>query len=57
MSLFPYQYFNPSDALIGAVVSTLAGGCFIGAASAAWLADHIGRKRTLQVGSLIAVVG
>ncbi|KAF8607787.1 general substrate transporter [Ceratobasidium sp. AG-I] len=51
------EYFNPSDALVGAVVSTLAGGCFVGAASAAWLADHIGRKRTLQVGSLIAIVG
>ncbi|EUC62350.1 MFS sugar transporter, partial [Rhizoctonia solani AG-3 Rhs1AP] len=56
------QYFlsyfnNPSEDLIGAVVSTLAGGCFVGAASAAWFADHIGRKRTLQLGSLIAVVG
>ncbi|KAH7343603.1 general substrate transporter [Rhizoctonia solani] len=56
------QYFltyfdNPSEDLIGAVVSTLAGGCFIGAASAAWFADHIGRKRTIQLGSLIAVVG
>ncbi|KAG8715748.1 hypothetical protein FRC11_000377 [Ceratobasidium sp. 423] len=51
------SYFNPSEDLTGAVVSTLAGGCFIGAASAAWFADHIGRKRTLQLGSLIAIVG
>ncbi|KAG9092067.1 hypothetical protein FRC06_000258, partial [Ceratobasidium sp. 370] len=51
------SYFNPSDSLTGAVVSTLAGGCFVGAACAAWLADHIGRKRTLQVGSVIAIIG
>ncbi|KAG8700513.1 hypothetical protein FRC08_004657 [Ceratobasidium sp. 394] len=51
------SYFNPTDSLTGAVVSTLAGGCFVGAACAAWLADHIGRKRTLQVGSIIAIVG
>ncbi|CAE6361008.1 unnamed protein product [Rhizoctonia solani] len=51
------SYFNPSEDLVGAVVSTLAGGCFIGAASAAWFADHIGRKRTIQFGSLIAIVG
>ncbi|CCO26567.1 High-affinity glucose transporter [Rhizoctonia solani AG-1 IB] len=53
-----HEYFNePDDELLGAVVSTFAGGCFFGAMAAGWLADRIGRKRTIQVGSLIAILG
>lgn len=53
-----HEYFNnPDDSILGAVVSTFAGGCFFGAMSAGWLADRIGRKRTIQVGSAVAVLG
>ncbi|CEL59439.1 High-affinity glucose transporter OS=Kluyveromyces lactis (strain ATCC 8585 / CBS 2359 / DSM 70799 / NBRC 1267 / NRRL Y-1140 / WM37) GN=HGT1 PE=3 SV=1 [Rhizoctonia solani AG-1 IB] len=53
-----HEYFNePDDELLGAVVSTFAGGCFFGAMAAGWLADRIGRKRTIQAGSLVAILG
>ncbi|KAG8817747.1 hypothetical protein FRC17_011118, partial [Serendipita sp. 399] len=44
-----HEYFHqPNDDIIGAIVSTFAGGCFFGAAAAGWLANSIGRKRTVQ---------
>ncbi|CAE6424644.1 unnamed protein product [Rhizoctonia solani] len=53
-----HEYFNePNHELLGAVVSTFAGGCFFGAMAAGWLADRIGRKRTIQAGSLVAILG
>ncbi|KAL7416469.1 general substrate transporter, partial [Mrakia frigida] len=41
----------------GAIVSVFAGGCFFGALIAGYTANKIGRKRTIQLGALIAVVG
>ncbi|KZV86359.1 general substrate transporter [Exidia glandulosa HHB12029] len=54
---FQSYFGNPSADLTGAIVSTFAGGCFFGAWAAGWLADHIGRKRTIMVGSLVACLG
>ncbi|KAJ7447131.1 general substrate transporter [Mycena galericulata] len=55
---FFHAYFHsPGVNIIGAIVSTFAGGCFFGAAAAGWLANHIGRKRTIQMGALVAVLG
>ncbi|KAI0077861.1 general substrate transporter [Panus rudis PR-1116 ss-1] len=50
---------NPGnyDSLSGAVVSTFTGGCFFGAALAGWTNDRFGRKRSIQLGSLIALWG
>ncbi|CUA70978.1 High-affinity glucose transporter [Kluyveromyces lactis NRRL Y-1140] [Rhizoctonia solani] len=43
-----HEYFdNPNDDILGAVVSTIAG----------WLAGRVGRKRTIQAGSLVAILG
>ncbi|KAI3605907.1 mfs sugar [Moniliophthora roreri] len=33
------------------------GGCFFGAAAAGWFNDRFGRKRTIQIGSLVALWG
>ncbi|KAJ7153688.1 general substrate transporter [Mycena filopes] len=61
-----HRYFNsPGDNIIGAVVSTFAGGCtspaltprFFGAAAAGSLATRLGRKRTIQFGALVAMLG
>ncbi|ORY20790.1 general substrate transporter [Naematelia encephala] len=53
-----HSYFNePKQNIIGAIVSVFAGGAFFGALLAGQTADLIGRKRTIQMGSLIAIVG
>ncbi|KAK1924540.1 general substrate transporter [Papiliotrema laurentii] len=53
-----HDYFDaPSDSVIGAIVSVFAGGAFFGALIAGQTADRIGRKRTIQLGSLVAVIG
>ncbi|EKM58415.1 uncharacterized protein PHACADRAFT_252717 [Phanerochaete carnosa HHB-10118-sp] len=45
------------DSLSGAVVSTFTGGCFFGAALAGWSSDRLGRKRSTQLGAVIALWG
>ncbi|KAI0067207.1 general substrate transporter [Artomyces pyxidatus] len=54
---FKSHFNNPSPSLTGAVVSTFNGGCFFGALAAGWLNDKLGRKRTVQVGSVIGLWG
>ncbi|KAJ7817746.1 general substrate transporter [Mycena olivaceomarginata] len=55
--LFQTYFHNPGPSIIGAIVSTFAGGCFFGAAAAGSLATRIGRKRTIQLGALVAILG
>jgi len=54
---FQVYFHNPGVNITGAIVSTFAGGCFFGAAAAGSLATRIGRKRTIQLGALVAVLG
>ncbi|EIW84111.1 general substrate transporter [Coniophora puteana RWD-64-598 SS2] len=57
MNQFNAHFHEPSNALLGAVVSTFNGGCFFGAAGAAWTNDKWGRKRTIQFGAVWALWG
>jgi len=53
-----HDYFEaPKAGVIGAIVSLFAAGAFFGAIMAGWTADKFGRKRTIQIGSVIAIVG
>lgn len=53
-----HSYYNaPTAGVIGAIVSLFAAGAFFGAIMAGYTADKIGRKRTIQLGSLIAITG
>ncbi|KAF8556197.1 sugar transporter [Imleria badia] len=54
---FTTFFHNPSNAMIGAVVSTFNGGCFFGAMGAAWTNDKWGRKRSIQIGAVWALCG
>ncbi|KAI0805963.1 general substrate transporter [Irpex lacteus] len=49
----PDQYAS----LSGAIVSTFTGGCFFGSVLGGWSNDRIGRKRSIQLGCLIALWG
>ncbi|TFK75143.1 general substrate transporter [Pluteus cervinus] len=49
--------FGDDPSITGAVVSTFNGGCFFGAAIAGWANDKYGRKRTIQLGALVALLG
>ncbi|KAF5386507.1 hypothetical protein D9757_005857 [Collybiopsis confluens] len=49
--------FGADPSIQGAVVSTFSGGAFFGAATAGWLNDRYGRKRTIQVGATIILWG
>ena len=56
----PYfvQYMGePSAAERGGIVSSFTGGAIIGALSVSYLADILGRKRTVFVGSILAMMG
>jgi MFS family permease len=51
------RVFSPTPNETGAVVSVFTGGAFFGAAFAGPLADWVGRKKTILVGSLIFILG
>jgi len=49
--------FNPSSAEEGGIVSSFSGGAFCGAAIAGYTSNRLGRKKTIMLGALIALVG
>jgi len=52
-------YFNTTDtsSIIGAINSTFSGGAVFGALMGGFTMDRFGRKKTVQIGALIAAVG
>ncbi|KAL7412590.1 major facilitator superfamily domain-containing protein [Mrakia frigida] len=53
-----HNYFDqPSTKITGAIVSLFAGGAFFGAIGGGMCANTIGRKRTIQLGALVATFG
>lgn len=55
--LSPVHPANPPLGVTGTVVSLYDIGCFIGAMSLGYLADPIGRERTLAVACVVFIVG
>jgi hypothetical protein len=55
--LFIDYFGNPSDAEVGGIVSSFTGGAIIGALSISWLADMLGRKKTVFLGACISTFG
>lgn len=53
------NYFNtvPTSPIIGAINSTFSGGAVFGSLMGGFTMDRFGRKRTIQIGALIAAVG
>ena len=54
---FPAYFHHPSDNLTGAIVSTYSGGQGIGNLTGGYLADLLGRKKTIWIASTLALVG
>ncbi|KAI5780973.1 MFS sugar transporter-like protein [Geopyxis carbonaria] len=52
-------YFNTSSGspVLGAIVSTFAGGAFFGALSGGLTMDKLGRRKTIQIGAVVCIVG
>lgn len=55
--LFINQEFGLSPVFSGLVVSALLGGAMVGAATAGWLSDKVGRKRLLLAAGIIFTIG
>ncbi|KAF2492747.1 general substrate transporter [Lophium mytilinum] len=51
------EYFHPfTPSIKGAVVSTFGGGTVFGVFFAGWAADYLGRKKTIAIGAVIALI-
>ena len=53
------NFFNTTESspILGAIVSTFAGGAVFGALSGGLTMDRVGRKGSIQIGALAAFVG
>lgn len=54
---FLEQMGNPSTLMVGTITALYDIGAFFGAIAAAFLAEPLGRKRTLVLGSIILIIG
>ncbi|CAI4211280.1 unnamed protein product [Parascedosporium putredinis] len=50
-------YFKPSSTILGAIGSVYFGGLMLGLIFVSLLADRFGRRRTIQIGGVIGLVG
>lgn len=52
-------FFNtdPTSSIIGAINSTFSGGAVFGSLMGGFTMDRLGRKKTIQIGGIIAAVG
>lgn len=52
------DYFGkPDPSVTGGIVSSFTGGAILGALSVSWLADTLGRKKTVFLGGCISAFG
>lgn len=54
---FPTYFKNPSTSVTGAIVSTYSGGQGIGNLTGGYLGDKLGRKKTIWLASILALIG
>jgi MFS family permease len=52
-----FFHSDPSSPILGAIVSTFAGGACIGALSGGLTMDRLGRRLTIQLGAGVCVIG
>jgi MFS family permease len=52
------DYFgSPDSTKQGGITASMSAGSFIGALAAGFLADHLGRRKALQIASVIWIIG
>ncbi|KAJ1326265.1 MFS transporter SP family sugar:H+ symporter [Microdochium nivale] len=49
--------YGPSDTVQGGITAAMPGGSWAGALVSGWLTDRFGRKSSIQIGSIIWVIG
>lgn len=54
---FLEDFGQPTTSEIGGIVSSFTGGAIIGALAVSWLADSLGRKKTVFIGGCISAFG
>lgn len=52
-----YYQTDSKTGIIGAIVSIFAGGATIGSLASGFLLDSYGRKKTIQIGAVISIIG
>lgn len=52
------EFFNhPNSDLQGGITASMSAGSFAGAIAAGFIADHLGRRKSLMVASLVWIIG